>query len=102
MKSNNSNCKRGEYNHTIDSLIPEGTQGEAGLWAEILRLDEVVDKKDKVVARMANILNDEGIDLQTRVNKALACINRYKEIHNTAIESNSEGMRFFMSGGLLQ
>lgn len=93
---------QGDCNYTVESRVPEGTGGEMGLWAEVLRLDELNQKKDKLMDRIMAVLNDDTKSPNNRLARINSYVSKYQAIRNSAKCSLSYDVRTIESNGILE
>lgn len=100
--SRKHNYYQGDCNYTLESRIPEGTGGDMGLWAEVLRLDELNRKKDKLMDRIMAVLGDDTKSPNSRLTRINSYVNKYQAIRNSAKCSLSYDVRTIESNGILE
>lgn len=96
-----SYCQEGDR-YTIESRVPGDTQGDMGLWAEVLRLDEMNHKKDKLMDRIMAVLEDDTKSLNSRLARISSYVSKYQAIRNSSKGSLSYDVRTIESNGILE
>lgn len=93
---------QGDCNYTIESRVPAGTGGDMGLWAEVLRLDELHQKKDKLIDRIMAVLGDDTKSPNSKLARINSYVSKYQVIRNSAKGSLAYDVRAIESKGILE
>lgn len=93
---------RGACSYTAESRVPAGTGGDMGLWAEVLRLDELNQKKDKLMDRIIAVLRDDTKPANSRFERINSYVSRYQAIRNSSKGSLAYDIRAIESNGILE